>query len=173
MGTDCYSDCQCCATPLCTCVPTSQQSRVTAVGSPCHRPRPSSATRPNLRSLATPRSPQPPCLSAFPSVYAIVRHPAYLGFLVWAIGTQVALGNPLCTVAFACVLVRVGRMHLAMHAACRVCVVIVGDRASAWRCMRWRWAGTCMLSGHHHHACCSQSHLIAHPPPFPSDPLVS
>ena len=27
-----------------------------------------------------------------------------------------ALGNPLCTVAFACVLVRVGRMHLAMHA---------------------------------------------------------
>jgi protein-S-isoprenylcysteine O-methyltransferase len=34
-------------------------------------------------------------------VYAFLRHPAYLGWLVWSVGTQVALGNPLCTVVYA------------------------------------------------------------------------
>lgn len=34
-------------------------------------------------------------------VYAVLRHPAYLGWLAWSVGTQVALGNPLCTVAYA------------------------------------------------------------------------
>ena len=34
-------------------------------------------------------------------VYARLRHPAYLGWLAWSVGTQVALGNPLCTVAYA------------------------------------------------------------------------
>lgn len=39
-----------------------------------------------------------------PSRY--VRHPAYLGFYVWALGTQVILGNPFCLVAYVGVLYR-------------------------------------------------------------------
>lgn len=36
-------------------------------------------------------------------VYRYVRHPGYLGWLVWAVGTQVLLGNPVCAAAFAAV----------------------------------------------------------------------
>ncbi|XP_051121949.1 protein-S-isoprenylcysteine O-methyltransferase A-like isoform X3 [Andrographis paniculata] len=36
-------------------------------------------------------------------IYAFVRHPSYCGFLIWAVGTQVMLCNPLSTVAFAIV----------------------------------------------------------------------
>ena len=32
--------------------------------------------------------------------YAYVRHPGYLGWFAWALGTQVMLGNPVCFVAF-------------------------------------------------------------------------
>lgn len=34
-------------------------------------------------------------------VYAVFRHPAYVGWAVWSVGTQVLLGNALCTVAYA------------------------------------------------------------------------
>ena len=34
-------------------------------------------------------------------VYAYVRHPGYLGWLLWSVGTQVMLLNPVCTLAFA------------------------------------------------------------------------
>ncbi len=34
-------------------------------------------------------------------VYAVLRHPAYLGWLAWSVGTQVALGNPVCAVLYA------------------------------------------------------------------------
>eukprot|EP00128_Syssomonas_multiformis_P016724 Colp12_sorted_trinity150504_noHs@27704 len=34
-------------------------------------------------------------------VYSISRHPAYMGWFWWSVGTQVLLGNPLCTAAFA------------------------------------------------------------------------
>lgn len=34
-------------------------------------------------------------------IYRFSRHPGYLGWLIWAIGTQVVLANPFCTVAFA------------------------------------------------------------------------
>lgn len=34
-------------------------------------------------------------------VYAVFRHPAYVGWFVWSVGTQVLLGNTLCTVAYA------------------------------------------------------------------------
>jgi len=34
-------------------------------------------------------------------VYAFFRHPAYLGWFFWSIGTQVALGNPICSVGYA------------------------------------------------------------------------
>lgn len=34
-------------------------------------------------------------------VYSLARHPGYLGWLVWAPATQLLLGNPVCTVAFA------------------------------------------------------------------------
>ncbi|GAA6062090.1 hypothetical protein JCM10212_006513, partial [Sporobolomyces blumeae] len=33
-------------------------------------------------------------------IYSWSRHPSYAGFYWWAIGTQVALGNPICTIAF-------------------------------------------------------------------------
>lgn len=34
-------------------------------------------------------------------IYSVVRHPGYLGWLIWSVGTQVLLGNPICFVAFA------------------------------------------------------------------------
>ena len=34
-------------------------------------------------------------------IYGIVRHPGYTGFLIWSVGTQVMLCNPISTVAFA------------------------------------------------------------------------
>jgi protein-S-isoprenylcysteine O-methyltransferase Ste14 len=34
-------------------------------------------------------------------IYGWVRHPGYLGWCVWAVGTQLILCNPLCTVLFA------------------------------------------------------------------------
>lgn len=39
-------------------------------------------------------------------VYAYARHPSYLGFLLFSIGTQCWLGNPVCLVAFYAVLLR-------------------------------------------------------------------
>ena len=33
-------------------------------------------------------------------VYRFVRHPSYLGWTIWAVGTQVMLANPICIVAF-------------------------------------------------------------------------
>ncbi|KHN77095.1 Protein-S-isoprenylcysteine O-methyltransferase [Toxocara canis] len=34
-------------------------------------------------------------------VYGLVRHPGYLGWLVWCVGTQVLLCNPICTLVYA------------------------------------------------------------------------
>lgn len=34
-------------------------------------------------------------------VYGWVRHPGYAGWMVWAVGTQLLLCNPACTLAFA------------------------------------------------------------------------
>ncbi|KAF8248254.1 ICMT-domain-containing protein [Wilcoxina mikolae CBS 423.85] len=34
-------------------------------------------------------------------IYSHLRHPAYFGYYWWAIGTQIMLGNPVCTVGFA------------------------------------------------------------------------
>jgi protein-S-isoprenylcysteine O-methyltransferase len=36
-------------------------------------------------------------------IYKYLRHPAYFGWFYWSIGTQVLLGNPLCTLAYAVV----------------------------------------------------------------------
>ncbi|KAE8727378.1 putative protein-S-isoprenylcysteine O-methyltransferase [Hibiscus syriacus] len=36
-------------------------------------------------------------------VYRFVRHPGYSGFLIWSVGTQIMLCNPISTVAFATV----------------------------------------------------------------------
>ncbi len=33
--------------------------------------------------------------------YKIFRHPSYVGFYYWAVGTQLLLGNIVCTVLFA------------------------------------------------------------------------
>jgi protein-S-isoprenylcysteine O-methyltransferase len=34
-------------------------------------------------------------------IYSICRHPAYLGWMVWAVGTQVLIANPISAVVFA------------------------------------------------------------------------
>uniref|UniRef100_A0A0A8YG44 Protein-S-isoprenylcysteine O-methyltransferase n=1 Tax=Arundo donax TaxID=35708 RepID=A0A0A8YG44_ARUDO len=39
-------------------------------------------------------------------IYRFMRHPGYSGFLIWAVGTQVMLCNPVSTVAFTLVLWR-------------------------------------------------------------------
>ncbi|XWS54379.1 hypothetical protein CRYUN_Cryun10bG0085300 [Craigia yunnanensis] len=36
-------------------------------------------------------------------VYRFIRHPGYSGFLIWSVGTQIMLCNPISTVAFAIV----------------------------------------------------------------------
>jgi protein-S-isoprenylcysteine O-methyltransferase len=33
-------------------------------------------------------------------VYALCRHPSYAGWLLWCVGTQVFLGNPICSVGY-------------------------------------------------------------------------
>ena len=40
------------------------------------------------------------CDAAVPQVYGRVRHPGYLGFALWAVGTQLLLANPLCCCMF-------------------------------------------------------------------------
>lgn len=34
-------------------------------------------------------------------VYALVRHPGYAGWMLWAVGTQLLLCNPACVLLFA------------------------------------------------------------------------
>ncbi|KAE9586108.1 putative protein-S-isoprenylcysteine O-methyltransferase [Lupinus albus] len=36
-------------------------------------------------------------------IYRFVRHPGYCGFFIWSVGTQIMLGNPISTIAFAAV----------------------------------------------------------------------
>ncbi|XVE92984.1 hypothetical protein REPUB_Repub01dG0150700 [Reevesia pubescens] len=36
-------------------------------------------------------------------VYRFIRHPGYSGFLIWSVGTQIMLCNPISTIAFAIV----------------------------------------------------------------------
>ncbi|XP_042031050.1 protein-S-isoprenylcysteine O-methyltransferase B-like isoform X1 [Salvia splendens] len=39
-------------------------------------------------------------------VYKYIRHPSYCGFLIWSVGTQIMLCNPVCTLGFAAVVWR-------------------------------------------------------------------
>ncbi|KAL5700884.1 protein-S-isoprenylcysteine O-methyltransferase [Ranunculus cassubicifolius] len=39
-------------------------------------------------------------------VYRFIRHPGYCGFFIWAVGTQIMILNPCCTLAFVLVLWR-------------------------------------------------------------------
>jgi protein-S-isoprenylcysteine O-methyltransferase len=34
-------------------------------------------------------------------IYSIFRHPSYVGFFYWSVGTQMVLSNPLCCIAYA------------------------------------------------------------------------
>lgn len=36
-------------------------------------------------------------------IYRFIRHPGYSGFLIWSVGTQIMLCNPISTIAFAAV----------------------------------------------------------------------
>ncbi|KAI8113640.1 hypothetical protein M9435_003635 [Picochlorum sp. BPE23] len=48
--------------------------------------------------IATKRKPEHRLCTA--GVYSVVRHPAYLGFVLFSVGSQIWLGNVCCTVAF-------------------------------------------------------------------------
>ncbi|KAL2348871.1 hypothetical protein Fmac_002871 [Flemingia macrophylla] len=39
-------------------------------------------------------------------IYRYIRHPGYCGFLIWSVGTQIMLCNPISTIAFAAVVWR-------------------------------------------------------------------
>lgn len=39
-------------------------------------------------------------------IYRYIRHPGYSGWLLWAIGTQIVLCNPICIVSFAVIVSR-------------------------------------------------------------------
>ncbi|KXZ48745.1 hypothetical protein GPECTOR_25g329 [Gonium pectorale] len=45
-------------------------------------------------------------------IYRYVRHPGYLGWYIWCVGTQVLLVNPVCSVGFAVVTWRFFRDRL-------------------------------------------------------------
>ncbi|KAF7624720.1 hypothetical protein Mgra_00010005 [Meloidogyne graminicola] len=36
-------------------------------------------------------------------VYALVRHPGYMGWMLWSIGTQLVLCNPICLIFYVCI----------------------------------------------------------------------
>ncbi|KAK9810375.1 hypothetical protein WJX72_009708 [[Myrmecia] bisecta] len=36
-------------------------------------------------------------------IYRVIRHPGYAGWLLWAVGTQLLLINPLCLAGYACI----------------------------------------------------------------------
>ncbi|EFJ42306.1 hypothetical protein VOLCADRAFT_77213 [Volvox carteri f. nagariensis] len=36
-------------------------------------------------------------------IYRFIRHPGYLGWFMWCLGTQMLLGNPICVIGFAVV----------------------------------------------------------------------
>ncbi|KAH6802364.1 Isoprenylcysteine carboxyl methyltransferase family [Perilla frutescens var. frutescens] len=45
-------------------------------------------------------------------VYKYIRHPSYCGFLIWSVGTQIMLCNPLCTLGFAVVVWRFFQLRI-------------------------------------------------------------
>ncbi|XP_047982043.1 protein-S-isoprenylcysteine O-methyltransferase B-like [Salvia hispanica] len=45
-------------------------------------------------------------------VYKYIRHPSYCGFLIWSVGTQVMLCNPVCTLGFAAVVWRFFQLRI-------------------------------------------------------------
>ena len=47
-------------------------------------------------------------------VYSAMRHPGYAGWALWALGTQILLCNPVCTVLFA-IVVRICRGPTAVY----------------------------------------------------------
>jgi protein-S-isoprenylcysteine O-methyltransferase len=49
--------------------------------------------------------------------YALARHPAYLGWAAWAVGTQVLLANPACCLLFAWLCARFFRDRIRVEEA--------------------------------------------------------
>lgn len=64
-------------------------------------------------------------------VYAYIRHPAYLGWFAWAVGMQVCMLNPLCTVAYALVVHRFFAARVREEEA--ALVDMFGDEYRAYR----------------------------------------
>lgn len=48
-------------------------------------------------------------------IYRWVRHPGYLGWFIWAVGTQLLLVNPICTLAFILTIWRFFKVRVAVE----------------------------------------------------------
>jgi protein-S-isoprenylcysteine O-methyltransferase len=64
-------------------------------------------------------------------VYTYIRHPAYFGWYLWAVGTQVLLLNPVSTVVFAAV------VRPCAHRVAQSGTITRAFDASAARCQAW------------------------------------
>jgi len=51
-------------------------------------------------------------------IYSVLRHPAYFGWFYWSVGTQLLLGNPLCTLAYTVVSWRFFNSRIPFEESC-------------------------------------------------------
>ncbi|KAK6358302.1 hypothetical protein TWF730_007649 [Orbilia blumenaviensis] len=70
-------------------------------------------------------------------VYRWARHPSYLGFWMWGLGTQVMLGNLVCFVGYAVVLWRFFRGRIGYEE--RYLIRFFGQRYVDYRDRTWVW----------------------------------
>ncbi|KAK6501575.1 hypothetical protein TWF481_009410 [Arthrobotrys musiformis] len=70
-------------------------------------------------------------------VYRYFRHPSYLGFWMWGLGTQVMMGNPVSFVGYAVVLWRFFRGRIYYEE--RYLVKFFGQRYIDYRNRTWVW----------------------------------
>lgn len=64
-------------------------------------------------------------------VYSIVRHPGYLGWMIWAVGTQVLLSNIICSIGFTIVAWRFFRERIEIEES--YLISMFGDRYEQYR----------------------------------------
>lgn len=65
---------------------------------------------------------------------SFARHPSYLGFFYWALGTQIMLANPVSIVVFAVVLWRFFKYRIEREYRFSVLGVLRSDSAMSWLC---------------------------------------
>ncbi|KAL4536088.1 hypothetical protein Ndes2437B_g05521 [Nannochloris sp. 'desiccata'] len=64
-------------------------------------------------------------------IYSYMRHPGYAGWVLWAIGTQVMLCNPICAPLFTYVCLRFMKRRIIIED--QLLRTFFGDEWSAWR----------------------------------------